>query len=375
MRIIFLRSNPVDPDPRVEKEVNALLKAGHSIKIIAWDRCSKYKIKKKTLSFQNGYVDIYRFGIPATFGGGIKKNLLPLLEFQLRIYQLLKKNLDNFDAIHACDFDTAFISSRIAFKYKKKFIYDIYDFYVDAFDVPSILKPIVKNADQAIINNTDAVIICNDDRKEQIVGTDPKKLIVIHNTPPSHYMSNFRSLNLNKNKLKIVYVGILDQRRLIRETAEIVKDNLNYEYHIAGFGQLAQLLEEMSAEYDNIFFYGKISYNHALELEHNCDIMTALYDPKNRNHRYAAPNKFYEALMLGKPLIMVKNTGMDAIVEKNKIGVVINYSKEDLKRGIKVLVDIKQHWGEISRNMKRIYSENYSWIEMEKRLIDLYSKI
>ena len=34
--------------------------------------------------------------------------------------------------------------------------------------------------------------------------------------------------------------------------------------------------------------------------------MTAIYDPNISNHYYAAPNKFYEALMLGKPLIMVK---------------------------------------------------------------------
>jgi len=375
LNIIYLRSNPVDPDSRVEKEVNALLKAGHSIKILAWDRSSKYRLKKATLCFENGDAEIYRFGIPATFGGGMKKNLFPLLKFQLSIYQWLKKNINSFDAIHACDFDTAYTSSKIANKYQKKFIYDIFDYYVDAFNVPSRIKAFIEKKDHAIINNADAVIVCTEKRKEQIDGTNPRKLVIIHNTPPNYDGEKLGTLNLSKDKVKIVYVGILDEGRLIKETAEIVKSNLDYEYHVAGFGRLAPLLKEMSIKYENIFFYGKIPYTQTLELEHNCDIMTALYDPKNSNNFYAAPNKFYEALMLGKPLIMVKDTGMDEIVEKNKIGVVINYTKEDLNQGINNLVNKKQDWKKISNNMKNIYNDRYNWIEMEKRLLELYSKV
>lgn len=46
MNIVFLRSNPVNPDSRVEKEVNALLKNNHNVIILAWDRSSKTKIQK-----------------------------------------------------------------------------------------------------------------------------------------------------------------------------------------------------------------------------------------------------------------------------------------------------------------------------------------
>lgn len=376
LKIIFIRSNPVDPDSRLEKEVNALLKVGHSIKILAWDRSSKYRLKKTTLCFENGDAEIYRFGIPAMFGGGIKKNLFPLLAFQLSIYQWLKKNINSFDAIHACDFDTAYTSSKIARKYKKKFVYDIFDYYVDAFNVPSRIKALIEKKDHAIINNADAVIVCTEKRIEQIAGTNPRKLVIIHNTPPNYDEKELGTLNMSKDKVKIVYVGILDEGRLIKETAEIVKSNFNYEYHIGGFGRLAPVLEEMSIKYDNIFYYGKISYHQTLQLESNCDIMTALYNPKNPNNYYAAPNKFYEALMLGKPLIMIKNTGMDKIIEENKLGVVINnYSKKDLSQGIDAIVNKKQDWKKVSANMKNIYKIKYNWNEMELRLLELYSKI
>lgn len=374
MNIIFIRSNPVDPDSRVEKEINSLLKQNHLIKILAWDRSEDYKVKKNVLFLENGNVDIFRFGIPATFGGGMKKNLLPLLKFQLNVFQWLNNNKDSFDAIHACDFDTAFISSKIAFKYEKKFVYDIFDYYVDAFNVPKKIKKMIEKKDKEIINNSDAVIICTEKRKEQIGDVNQKNIHVIHNSPPMYINDKVGRFNLNKEKIKIVYVGILDDGRLIKETAEIVKNNIDYEYHVAGFGRLAPLLEEMSQKYKNIFFYGKIPYIQTLELEKNCDIMTALYDPAVPNHNYAAPNKFYEALMLGKPLIMAKNTGMNEVIEKYKIGVVIEYGEKSLEEGINRLVELKDEWPKISCNMKNIYRDNYSWNEMENRLLKIYSE-
>ena len=55
-RVVMLRSNPVNPDSRVEKEVLALSKAGFDVQILAWDRCScncrwngAWNIKQKLL--------------------------------------------------------------------------------------------------------------------------------------------------------------------------------------------------------------------------------------------------------------------------------------------------------------------------------------
>lgn len=72
MRVVFMRSNPISPDPRVEKEVDSLRKNNWDVQILAWDRDSKYKAKVEFL--KRAYtIKITRFGIPATFGGGFKK--------------------------------------------------------------------------------------------------------------------------------------------------------------------------------------------------------------------------------------------------------------------------------------------------------------
>lgn len=79
--------------------------------------------------------------------------------------------------------------------------------------------------------------------------------------------------------------------------------------------------------------------------------------------------------MLGKPLIMVKNTGMSEIVSDNEIGVCIDYTAESLNEGINILISKKSQWQEISNKMIKIYDKEYSWDVMEVKLLELYCDI
>nr|WP_285855708.1 glycosyltransferase family 4 protein [Paenibacillus camelliae] len=358
----------------MEKEANSLIKYGYHVEILAWDRNDKYKISESVIELEDGNAKIYRFGIPATYGGGMKKNFRPLLYFQYCIYNWLLKNIHRFDIIHACDFDTAFTAQMLAKKYKKKFVYDIFDYYVHSFKVPKLIKNFIEFLDHRVINNSDATLICSEKRKEQIAGSNPKRLIVIHNTPKCIIDKKVK-LNLNKSKIKIVYVGILADGRFVREIADFVKRNSEYEFHIGGFGQLEEHFKLLSEDYENIYYYGKLRYDETLTLENSCDIITAIYNPEVPNHYYAAPNKFYEALMLGKPLIMAKNTGMDDIVVVNDIGEVIEYNIQSFEKGIANLVRKSNEWVNIGNRMNELYDREYSWSEMENRLISIYDEI
>lgn len=372
MRVVFMRSNPISPDPRVEKEVDSLIKNNWHVQIVAWDRDRKYKEKVQFLK-RTQAIKITRFGIPATFGGGFKKNLFPLLRFQIKLFQWLLQHKNTYDIIHACDFDTAFIGTICGKLLHKKVIYDMFDSVTAPFHGPAMIGKVVEKIDIALLNRVDAVIICTEKRKGQIANASPKKIEVIYNTPLPMPLNH--DFHLNKEKVKIVYVGILAKERLIKELVEIVKANGNYELHIGGFGEYADELAELAQKYDNILYYGKIPYDKTLALENSCDIMTAIYDPKVSNHYYAAPNKFYEALMLGKPLIMVKNTGMSEVVAAHNLGELIDYNQHSLQQAIEKLIERKKEWPEISRKMKLLYEDHYSWSEMEKRIITLYSHL
>ena len=61
-RIVLLRSNPVEPDPPVEKVAATLRAEGYEVTILAWDRSASDTAPTETSSVG---VKTVRFGIPA----------------------------------------------------------------------------------------------------------------------------------------------------------------------------------------------------------------------------------------------------------------------------------------------------------------------
>lgn len=371
MKILFIRSNPVNPDSRVEKEIATLAKAGHDVMLFAWDRTSDHPILHTEELFGEYKINVYRIGIESVYSAGFKKNLRPLLKFQVAIHNFIKKHKDNVDVIHACDFDTAF-SSFFSKPRKCQFVYDVFDYYVDSFSVPGSLKSMVEKIDTHIMNKADAVIICTEERVNQLRFSTPKKLIVIHNTPMKLVSIEYESNNSHE-KVKIAYIGILSYGRNILETCLFVSQNVQFELHIGGFGILEPEVKKFAEENENIIFYGKLSYAETLSIENRCDILIAFYDPSVPNHKFAAPSKFYEALMLGKPLIMAENTGMSEVVKKNDIGSVVPYSSP--QKGFMELLERKVDWKKMGEREKKLYDELYSWNTMSERLVKLYQDL
>lgn len=368
-RICIIRSNPVRPDSRVEKEIDALVSAGYQVYVLCWDREADYKIKVES-GLPN--VIFVRLGYKASYGEGVK-NLGAFIKFQIGIVKWLICNRKDYDVIHACDFDTAFTSYRVSRLVKKKFVFDIFDFIYG--EPVNLFQKFIRKEQFHLINRADATIICTEKRLKQIEGTTPKHLCVIHNTPPKIINEVNKCEERINEKVKVVYVGILQDFRLLLEMGHYFQEHKEYELHIGGFGKYENYFAELANKNANIYYYGKLQYQQTLELEKNCDIMTAIYDPKIENHRYAAPNKFYESLMLGKPVIMVKGTGMSEEIEANGIGAVIEYSEEGFGNGLQQLCAEKENWSEISEKMMRLYREKYDWNMMKERLIKLYQTI
>ena len=369
-KVCILRSNPVKPDSRVEKEAWALAKAGYDVHILGWERDSDIPECRVFVEVANIQIPITRLGHKATYGEGMK-NLQAYLAFQFHMRQWLKKH--DFDIVHACDFHTAFFSIGVAKRKSSKFVFDIFDFLYG--EPKGLLQRIVKNVQLKIIDRADATIICTEERRNQISGSTPKKLAVIHNTPSAAQFKQCERKTKQTERAKLVYVGVFPNTRLLKEIAEAVSELPHVELHIGGFGRLETFFKDMAGRFDNIFYYGRLSYDQTLSLETECDIMLAAYDPSIENYRYAAPNKFYESLMLGKPLIMARGTGMSEIVEANAIGELIEFSKEGFIDGVNRLIARKDEWPMMGNRMKEIYRNQYCWDEMERRLIQLYTDL
>ena len=382
MRILFVRANQGQPDSRVEKELYSLSKE-HTVELYGWDRTKNHhEIEERKVVIGDKTFNYHLVGIPAPQGGGFKKIMFPMYRFWLSVNRFIRKHKDDYDVIHFCDYDTAALSFKLAKRLGFKAVYDIFDYYADSHSAPDAIKKIIRNSENYIINNSDAVILCSEKRKEQIVPTKPKLLEIIHNTPNNELSAGDITLQSKKDngRLRLVYVGMLSDDRFLRDIGEVICEREDVEWHVGGFGFLEKYFEKLAQHENNIFYYGKLPYEKALGLEQQCDVMTAIYDPRIENHRYAAPNKFYEALMLGKPLIMVKNTGMDSYVSQYNIGYVLDSDVSNFRENFRLALDdivskTIPELGKISQVEEQIYLEKFSWSEMENRLLNLYRKI
>lgn len=379
MNIIMVRSLKGYPDSRVEKELYSLSKE-YNVSLFGWNRYSNIDdITSQKVEVFGKEITYYHYNQIAPIGLGFKKLLFPLLKYWNAEYKFLKKHIDSFDIIHACDFDTVLPALYIAKKYHKKIVYDIFDYYADSHSAPSVVKKIIKSIENYVIGKCNATIICSEKRREQICDSRPKMLEIVHNTPIRINTSESGNFVMYGDAVNLVYVGLLSEDRYLREISNVVNKRTDVVWHIGGWGPLNSFFEELAGKSKNIKYYGELSYINALELESKCDIMTALYDPLVPNHRYAAPNKFYEAIMLGKPLIMIKNTGMDEYLIDNELGEVINLEENDFEKKFDValsnLLKRRNDWDKIKSKAQDLYNSEFSWEQMETRLLNLYRKI
>ncbi len=367
MKVLLIRSTSVLNDSRATKEIQSFLKAGFKVTVLGWDREKRNNVNEK-ISIKENCAELHFFNLKCSYAGGMK-NIFKMLFFQIWIALKMLVYYKKYNVVHCCDFDTSIFAFFIAKLLKKKFVYDIYDYYVESHNLGH-LKKYIENCEIKTINNADLVIICTEQRKKQIFKSLPKKLIVIHNSPDISYNNQNTNNYYNKKKLNICYVGILSENRLLEEvTCEIIKRN-DIQLHVGGFGEKTVYFKNMAKKYNNIKYYGSLKYEEVLKLESKCDVLFATYNPNIPNHKYSAPNKVYEAMALDKPIIVCKNTGIDKLICEEKLGIAINY---DGKEFIKAIDKIKNKKFIYNKgNGKKLYSEKYGWKIMEEKLIKSY---
>ena len=378
-RILICRSNPIAPDPRVEKEARSLVRAGYEVQLVGWDRTGVLPTSEDIQGIQCN-----RLQIKAKYAAGIM-NLPALLRWQWGLLKWLVAHRHNYDLIHACDFDTVIPALICRSFFGKLVIYDIFDFYADHLRAtPEWIKEIIRLIDYRVINSVDGIILVDDSRWEQIEKTHPKRSIVIYNSPEDFAPTKSRSADNARNKdkaqednhFRIVYVGLIQKERGLVELISVFNRHPNWTLELAGFGGDEAFILELLEGMTNIHWFGRIAYEEALDLSRTADVLVATYDPAIPNHRFSSPNKVFEAMMLGKPIIVAENTNMDRIIKEEECGLVVTYGDPQALES--AFVNLEMDLGlrnQLGVNARNAYEQKYSWKIMEGKLINFYSEL
>jgi len=367
---VMLRGTMVDPEPRLERVARFLVSCQWDVTVVAWDRTSALPRDE----LRDGFV-IHRIPICANFGSGIR-TLFSLLNWQWRLFNWLFTNRKHFQIIHAADFDTVIPACIISAFCKKRLIYDIYDFYADSRLVPSALKPLIRDCEIWFMEKADVVIVADESRVDQIRGGKPRRIECIYNTPDINEIE-LPDQSSDAYAFRVAYVGILSLSRGLEELVDVVLHHSDWRLDMAGFGLDEPILLTKINHADNIIFHGRISYSAAMDLYSRANVLVATYDPQIKNHRFSSPNKVFEAMALGKPIIVAKDTGVDKLVGQMSLGEVVEYG--DLQSLEKALYDVSM-WGsstrrDFSRHARIVYETHFSWNNMQTRLKSIYEDL
>lgn len=372
-KICFIRQTAIYDDSRATKTIHSLVEKGYEVLVLGWDRDGKAAQQtQKIFDPQKVHCEFYDQRLQ--HGSGMK-GLWKLLGFLRWVRKTVKKNRRQIDAIHACDLDGALGAYGVAKKKKIPFVYDIYDYYIEAHVVPNPLRNVVEKMELNIINHADCVIICSEPRIKQIDKSSPKKVVVIHNSPALQVEASTPRERGEGDRIRMAFIGTLSRGRLLGEILDQIGQNQDIELQLGGLGEFVPAIEQAAQTFDNVKYYGALPYKRVLELEKEADVLFAVYDPSIPNHKFSAPNKIYEAMALGKPIVVCKGTCIDELVEAEDIGRAIEYRAEDLFACVREMMQNKPWMQAVADRGQRLYQEKYSWDIMSDRLGNIYEEL
>lgn len=363
-KVAFVRTTNIYDDSRATKEISALSEAGYHVIVLGWDRNGEAEVKTKK-TFEGLNVEFRFFHCLLPTGIGIK-NVDKLIKWVIWTKKELKE-IDNLYAIHACNLDGGIGAFQFCKKNCIPLVYDIYDYYIDSHSIPKMIKGLIEGMEINIINFADTTFLCTEERRAQIKKATPKNVVIIHNSP------DVPEIGETVEKYDYAYCGSLCDLRLIKEILDNYYSNNDLRFAFAGNDKYQKDVEKLAEKYNNIDYYGTIPYAKVLEIEKSAKVLSAIYEPSIRNHQLCAPNKFYEALALGKPLIVCEGTGIDKVVKENNIGEVIHYDAKEFYKALERLIsddNVRRSMGERAR---ALYASKYAWHYMKAKIVDVYS--
>ncbi len=130
---------------------------------------------------------------------------------------------------------------------------------------------------------------------------------------------------------------------------------------VAGFISDLKLIKLLENNSQDVVFLGSISSEDSLYLLSRSLCYFAYYSPTIKNFKLAAPNKVYEAFMVGKPLLINSECLISNFCTENGFGFVANFDNiNGLVTNIQNILNI-ENWAYKSEQIINNFKRNYNW--------------
>lgn len=371
----MLLTNAYDPDARVRREALTLLAMGCRVRLLAWDRD-----RKSPASEVMEGVEVERVQLSSTHGRGTTQLFFYALLY-LRI--LWRGWRTRFDVVHCHDLDTlpaGFILGKLK---RKPVIYDSHESFMDMLEgsVHPLVRRMLMAFENTLIRRVDLLITVGEKLRRSFIERGARRTAVVGNWKDLNEYERGEEENLRlraklgvpSGAILITCITQLLKNRMIEELVEAAKPFPDVYVIVAGKGALEPQLRQWAAEDARVIFPGFV---HASEVpDYTCasDVIYCGFDPLNPNARFAAPNKLFEALAAGKPLIAPDIGEIGDLIKRGECGVALpDCSAASVRQAIEAMRDPAKRaaW---TRNAQILGRAEMNWKKGEEVLYQEYS--
>jgi glycosyltransferase involved in cell wall biosynthesis len=305
-RVIISVTNDLSNDQRVHRVATALMEMGFEV-------CLVGRLRRKSLPLVPRPYSTRRLRYLFETG----KLFYAAYAFRMFWWLLFQRA----DILLANDMDTLLPNFLVAKLRGKKLVYDSHEYWTEVpelTDRPST-RAVWLKLEQWLFPQVDAAMTVNESIAEIYSKLYNKKVHVVRNLPFTSVAAN----SPTKQEKLLIYQGALNIGRGIELMIEAMRFLPDYQLVIAGFGSIEDPLRKLAAARPfakQIRFTGFI-HPEDLKIETGkAALGMSLEADKGASYHFALPNKLFDYIQAGVPVLVSALPEMQRIVDTYRVG-------------------------------------------------------
>jgi glycosyltransferase involved in cell wall biosynthesis len=242
-----------------------------------------------------------------------------------------------------------------------------------AGDVTKFVVNIAFKMEKKMVNHVDHIITVNGPLKEYFNSISKKPITVVMNCKD---MISDTYKQPRNNVFTVSHIGNLHRRRLFPEIIDVLGGVDNIRFVIAakkGNMKLYQEVKKAASKYVNVDFLGEIPFDQVVPRTFEADVVLHSINPTYG--KVMTPNKLFEAMVCGRPIVSTKATYAGKMTEALQCGLVVEYNVSAFKEAIIKLRGDPALCEKLGRNALNAAKTKYNWRNMVKKLLNVYKDI
>jgi glycosyltransferase involved in cell wall biosynthesis len=264
---------------------------------------------------------VWNAGMSGTFS-----RVLKIFEWSWRIARFLKQQ--NIACINCHSLSVLPLCAYLKVVHRAKLIYDTHELETETIAMGRIRKFFSRLTERIFIRSADATIVVNSAIGEWYKNAYPKQRVWSVRNMPDKLEVIPRREGLLRNRYKIrsgdilfLFLGALGKGRGIEALLDAFSRNISGQHIVfMGYGELAPLVDARSRECDFIHLHHAVRPDEIPSYTADADVGVSLIEDLCLSYHFCLPNKLFEYLSCGLPVVVSDLPEMTKVVEAYDCG-------------------------------------------------------